>query len=152
MRQAQPLGEDHAGLRGPLIVGLQAGQYQIAMLVAKGVGQRRGHGKGISADRRQPLVFHMNRAVGPARQRFAEHLSRSSGSGRADHDFPAMLLAQPQRLLERVRVGLVHLEAGVLFANRPSALVDARLPLARGHLFEADSNLHFCIVDFLIAD
>src|SRR5262249_40741511 len=62
--------------------------------------------------------------------------------GRADDDLAAVLLLEAQRLFERVGVRLVHLEAGVAFANPRLAVVQARLPLARGHLFDADSYLH----------
>ena len=46
----------------------------------------------------------MQRAVGAASQGFANHLLNTRWSGRADHDFPAQLLAQPQRFLPPARV------------------------------------------------
>ena len=87
-------------------------------------------------------VFDVNRAVGAAGQRFADHLLHARRAGRADHHFAAVLLAQAQRLFERVGVGLVHLVADVLLANPRLVVVQARLPLARGHLLDANGNFH----------
>src|SRR5262249_40599698 len=52
------------------------------------------------------------------------------------------LFLQPQRLFERIGVGLVHLKAGVLFANPRFRVVETRLPLAGGHLLDADGGFH----------
>ena len=59
----------------------------------------------------------MNGAIGAARERFADHLRDARRPGRADDDFAAVLLLEPQRLFERVGVRLVQLEAGVLLAD-----------------------------------
>src|SRR5262249_9574341 len=59
-----------------------------------------------------------------------------------DDDLAAVLLLQTQRLLERIGVGLVHLEAGVGLANPGLLVVQAGLPLARGHLLDADRSFH----------
>ena len=91
---------------------------------------------------RQPIVFDVDGAVGAARQRLADHLRDARRPGRADDHFAAVLLLQPQRLFERVGVGLVHLEAGVLIANPGLVVVETRLPLAGGHLLDADGYLH----------
>ena len=85
----------------------------------------------------------MDGAVGAARQRLAQDLRRTCGPGRAHDHLAAMLFAKPQRLLEGVGVGLVHLEAGVLLAHGAPRLVDPRLPLAGWDLLDADGNLHF---------
>ena len=115
VRQAEPLGEDHAGLREALVVGLQAGEDQVELLVLHRRRERVGDHERVGAGER--VVFDVDRAVGAAGERFAEHLRDARGPGRADDHFPAVLLLQPQRLFERVRVGLVHLVAGVLLAN-----------------------------------
>ena len=65
-------------------------------------------------------------AVGAARERLANHLRGARGPGRADHDLAAVLLLEAQRLFERVGVGLVQLEAGVLVANPRLRLVHPR--------------------------
>ena len=59
----------------------------------------------------------MDGAVGAAGERLADHLGGAGRAGRADDDLAAVLLLQPQRLFERVGVGLVQLEAGVLVAD-----------------------------------
>src|SRR5688572_24705318 len=79
-------------------------------------------------------------AVGAARQRFANHLLHARRAGGTDHHLAAVLLAQPQRLLERIGVGLVHFIADILIANPGLGVVEAWLPLARGNLFDADRN------------
>src|SRR5689334_9022914 len=84
----------------------------------------------------------MNRAVGAARQRFANHLLNARRTGRADDHFPAVLLAEPQRLFERIGVRLVHLVADVLLADPGLVVVEPGLPLAGGDLFDADGDLH----------
>src|SRR5439155_27278510 len=61
---------------------------------------------------------------------------------RADDDFSAVLLFEPQRFFERVGIRLVHLVAGVLFANPGFRVVEAWLPLARGNLFDANGYFH----------
>ena len=66
----------------------------------------------------------------------------AGGAGRADHHFAAVLLLEAQALFEGVGVGLVQLEGGVLVADPGPLVVDARLPVARRDLLEADGNLH----------
>src|SRR5438552_18757404 len=84
----------------------------------------------------------MDRAVGAARERFANDLRDTRRPGRADDHFAAVLLFQTQRLFERVGVGLVHLEAGVAFTDPGLIVVQAGLPLARRHLLDANRNFH----------
>ena len=91
---------------------------------------------------RQAIVGYVDGAIGAARERFANHLCHARGPGRADHDFAVMLFLEPQRLFERVRVGLVHLEAGVLIADPGASLVETRLPVSRRNLFDADRDAH----------
>ena len=64
------------------------------------------------------------------------------GPGRHGDHLAAVRLAQPQRGLERVGVGLVHLEVGVGVANPGARLVGTHLPVAGDDLLDADSNLH----------
>ena len=84
----------------------------------------------------------LNRAVGAPRQRLANHLLDPRRPGRADDHFPAMLLAEPQRLLQRIGVRLVHLVADVLLADPRLVVGKPRLPLAGGDLLDANSYLH----------
>ena len=70
------------------------------------------------------------------------HLRGARRTGGAHHDLAAVLLLEPQRLLERVGVRLVELEAGVVVADPGLRLVDAQLPLARHDLLDADGDLH----------
>ena len=88
------------------------------------------------------VVFDVNRAVGAARQRLANHLLHPRRPCRADDHLAAVLLAQAQRLLERIGVRLVHLVADVLFADPGLVVAQARLPLAGGDLLDADGDLH----------
>ena len=84
----------------------------------------------------------MDRAIGAARQRLANHLGRTRRPGAADHDLSAVLLLQPQRFLERVGVRLIQFEAGVGITNPGLLIVDAQLPLAGHDLFDAHGYLH----------
>jgi len=83
----------------------------------------------------------MNRAIGAARERLANHLLDTRRTGAADHHFPAVPLAQSQRFLERVGVRLVHLVADVLLADPGLVVVEPRLPLAGRNLLDTDGDL-----------
>ena len=111
----QPLGQHDADLRVALIVGLQSGEDEIETLVRHGRGQRRRGDRGVSAGQR--LVLDVDGPVRAARQRFPDDLLHARGSGGAHHHFPAVLLAQPERFLQRVGVGFVQFVAGVLLAD-----------------------------------
>jgi hypothetical protein len=143
VRPAEPLGEDHADLREALIVGLQPGEDEVELLVLHRRRQRIARHERIGA--RQAIVLDVNGAIGAAGQRLANDLGHARGTGRADDHFTLVLLLQPQRLFERVGVGLVHLEAGVLLANPGLVVGQAGLPVACGYLLDADSNLHSSI-------
>src|SRR5207249_956004 len=112
-------------------------------LVLHRTGQRFGHNERVGAA--QPVVFDMNRAVGPARQRFADDLGHARRASRADDDFAGVLFLEAERFFERVSVRLVQFVAGVLLANPDSGFVEARLPLARGYLFDADGDFHLLL-------
>ena len=88
------------------------------------------------------LVLDVNRPVGSPRERFTDDLLHARRAGRAHDDFPAVLLAKPQRLFQRVGIGLVQLVAGILLADPRPALVQTRLPLTGGNLLDADGDLH----------
>src|SRR4030095_384094 len=66
----------------------------------------------------------------------------AGGTGRADDDFAAVFFPKPQRLFERIGVGLVHLIAAVLFADPRLCVVEPRLPLSRRDLLDANRNFH----------
>jgi hypothetical protein len=140
VRPAEPLGENHADLREALIVGLQPGEDQIELLVLHRRRQRIARHERIRA--RQAVVLDVDGAIGAAGQRLANDLGHARRTGRADDHFALMLLFQPQRLFERVGVGLVHLEAGVLLANPGLVVGQAGLPVAGRYLFDADGNFH----------
>ncbi len=91
------------------------------------------------------IVFDMDRAVGAASQRFANHLRDARGTGRADHHFAAALLLEPQRLLERVGVRLVHLVRRVRLADPGLVVVEPRLAVAGEDVLDTDRNLHVVI-------
>ena len=115
VRHAEPLGEHDADLPEALIVGLQAGEHEVELLVLDCRGERVGDRRGVG--RGQRVGLDVDRAIGAAGERLTNHLRRARRAGGADHDLAAVLLLEPQRLLERVRVGLVQLEAGVGVAD-----------------------------------
>ena len=67
----------------------------------------------------KPVVFEMDRAIGPLGESFAQYLLRARRAGRHHRHFAAMLLLLAQRLLEGIGVRLVHFVGNIL-AN-PSA-------------------------------
>ena len=142
MRHAQPLREDNSCLCRTLIVGLEAGEHEVECLLAYGVGEGARNDEGIGGYRREAVVLDVNGSVGAPRQRFTQHLARACRPGGADHDLAAVLFAETKRLLERVGVGLVHLERRILLAHAAFAVVDTRLPLAGGDLLDADGYAH----------
>ena len=115
MRDAEPLGEDDAGLAVALVVGLEAGEHEVELLVRHRRRERVGDDERVGRGER--VVLDVQRAIRAARERLADHLLHARRPGRADDHLAAVLLAQAQRLLERVGVGLVHLVADVLFAD-----------------------------------
>jgi len=140
VRAAEAFGEDDAHLREALIVGLQAGEHEIELLVLHRGGESIGRDERVRAG--QAVVLDVNRAIGAARERFTDDLGHARRPGRADHHLAAVLLLQAERFFERVGVRLVHLERGVLLADPGFRFVEAGLPLARGDLFDADRDLH----------
>ncbi len=80
--------------------------------------------------------------IGAARQRLADDRLHAGRSGRADHHFARVLLPQPQRLFERVGIGLVHLVAGVLLANPGLRVIQTWLPFAGRDLLDTNRYLH----------
>ena len=98
-----------------LVIGLQPGEHQIEVLVLHRRGQSLGDDKRVRSAKR--IVLDVNRAVGAAGERLADDRLHAGGAGRADDNLAAVFLPKPQRLFERVGIGLVHLVADVLFAN-----------------------------------
>ena len=88
------------------------------------------------------IALDVNRTIGAAGQRLAQHLGHARRSGADDEHLTAVLLAQAQRLFERVGVGLVQLPARVSVADPGLRLVDADLPFAGDDLLDADGNSH----------
>ena len=81
VRHAELLGEHDADLAEALVVGLQAGQHEVELLVADRAGQRLGDDEGVGG--RQRVRLDVDRAVGAARQRLAQHLRGPRRAGRA---------------------------------------------------------------------
>jgi hypothetical protein len=143
VRHPELLGEDDADLAEALVVGLQPRQHQLELLVADGGRERLGDAGRVG--RRQRVGLDVDGAIGPARQRLAQHLRGARRAGRADDDLAAVLLLEAQRFFERVGVRLVQLEAGVLVADPRARVVDAQLPLAGDNLFDAHGDFHFLL-------
>ena len=87
-------------------------------------------------------MLDMDGAIGPAGERFPQHLRCTGGPRGADDHLAAVPLAKTKRFFEGVGVGLVHLEAGVLFAHGAPRVIDPRLPFTRRHLLDAHRKLH----------
>ena len=69
----------------------------------------------------------------------------------ADHDhLAAMLFAQLQGFFEGVGVGLVDLEAQVVFFDPGSGGVDAQRRIAEGNLLNRDRDFHLIVFAMLI--
>ena len=84
----------------------------------------------------------MDSAVGALGEGFANGLRHARGTG-ADHDhFAAVLLAQLQGFFESVGVGLVDLEAQVVFVDPGSGGVHAQRRIAEGNLLDRYGDLH----------
>ena len=130
-----------------LIIGLQTGEHEIDLFILDRRGERASNR--VRVGRRQAVRFHVHGTIGAPRQRFPDHLRRPRGSGRADDHLAAVLLLEAQRLLERIRVRLVELEAGVLVANPGPGVVDTELPLARHDLLDAHGYLHAMQIEVL---
>ena len=120
MRPAQQFGEDHAGLRVSIIVGLQTGEDQVELFVL----DRCGEGlRGV--ERVQPnelVVFEVNGTVRSLGKRFAQDLLCASRAAGDDDDLAVMLFPLAQGLFEGVGVRLVDFVRDV-FANPRAAFV-----------------------------
>ena len=128
VRQAEPLGQDDAGLREALVVGLQPGQDEVELLVLHRGRERVGDDERVGA--RQAVVLDVNGAVGAAGQRFAQHLRDARRPAEQTTTSPPCFSFSRSALFERVGVGLVHLVAGVLLAD-PGPVVVERAAASR---------------------
>ena len=88
------------------------------------------------------VVFDVQRTVGAACERLAKDLLHPRRTGGTDHHLAAMLLAKAQAFLERIGVGFIHLVGDILLSNPGLVVAKPRLPLAGGHLLDADGDLH----------
>ena len=89
-------------------------------------------------------------AVGALGQGFANGLRNARRTG-ADHDhLAAVLFAQLQGFFQGVGVGLVDLEAQVVFVDPGSGGVDAQRRIAEGNLLDCDRDLHLNVFAMLI--
>ncbi len=144
MRKIQPLGQDDSSLGGSLIVRLQTRQNEVKLLDPERIGEDSGDRRRVGSS--QTIVFNMDSAIRTSSKRLTEYLCASRWSGRAHDNLAAMLLTQAKRLLERVGIRLVHLEACILLTNSTTCVIDPRLPLARRNLLDADGDVHVSIV------
>ena len=139
VRPAQQLGQNDAGLRIAIVIGLQAGKNQIELFVFNGGGEGAGRVVGIQADK--GIVFQMNGAIGALGQGLAQHLLGARRTGGNDDDFAAVLLFLAKGLFERVGVRLIHF-VGDVFANPGAGFVEFEGGVLLRHLLHADQNLH----------
>ena len=140
MRDAETFREHDAGRGVALVVGLEAGEHEVELLVGHRGRERVGNHERVGRAKR--VVLHVDRAVRATGERLTDHLLHARGARRTDDDFSTVFLAQPQRLFEGVGIRLVHLVADILLANPRLVVLEARLPLAGGHLLDAHCNLH----------
>ena len=89
--QPQQLGQNHAGLRVAVIVGLQPGEDQVKLFVFDGRGKGLGRVERIEAD--ELVVFEMNGAIRALGQRLAQHLLGPRRTAGNDHHFAFVLFA-----------------------------------------------------------
>ena len=68
----EPFGEDHACLGKALVVGLQAGENQVELLVLHGGGERACDHERVGTP--EPFVLDMNRTIGATCQRLTQDL------------------------------------------------------------------------------
>jgi hypothetical protein len=113
---------------------------EVDLLISERRRQRSRGAKGVG--RREVIALDMNGAVGAPGKRLPDHLRHARGPGRHDHDLAAVLLLEPQRLLERVRVRLVQFPTGVAIPHPGLGLVDANLPLSGDNLLDRDCDFH----------
>ena len=141
VRHAERLGEDDADLAEALVVGLQPGEHEIELLGLHRRGERVRDATRVGG--RQRVGLDVNR-----RGRRRGRAPRGSPAPRAPArreqttTSPPCFSFEAQRLFERVGVGLVQLEAGVLVADPGLLVVHAQLPLARHDLLDADGDFH----------
>ncbi len=138
VRPSQQLRQHHAGLRVAVIVGLQAGEDQIKLLIfncrrkcPRGVRRVQPHKTGI---------LKMNGTVRALGQRLAKHLLRPRRPGGNGDHFPAMLFFLPQSFFERKRVRLIHFVRNILTNPSPRLIQLERRILLR-NLLHAHQNL-----------
>ena len=122
MGQAEQLSQDHAGLPETHIVGLQAGEDQVAALLSFQSGRQRLR-RGVSIRSRKVVVFDQEAAISAFRQRLADRRGGSRRASRDGYHFSAVRFSDPQCLLERERVRIVHLVAEVGLADPAAAVV-----------------------------
>ena len=120
MRPPKQFGQQHAGLREAVIVGLQSGEDEVELLVLDGSGQHLGKVQRIEGD--EPVILQVNGSVSTFGQGFAQHLLRARRSGGDDHDFAAMLLALAQCFFQCIGIRLVDF-IGHVVANPRATLV-----------------------------
>src|SRR4030095_13328156 len=135
VRQAQAFSQYNACLGETHVVGLQTGQDQVEALFAHGLRKSSGHTKGIRTA--EAVVFDVDRPIGAAGKSFTNDLRDPRWTSRADDDFAAVFLFEPQRLFERVGVGLVHLVGRVGLTNPGLGFVKAWLAIPRRVLLDA---------------
>src|SRR5262249_24118029 len=111
VRKIEQSSEQYTGLAKAMIVALQSGENEMEFFFLDGCGKVRRRAKRIEL--RKIIVGDVNAAIRAFRQRFLDRLLHTLWSHRERDNFTTVLFFQPQRLFERVTVGLVHLKADV---------------------------------------
>ena len=139
MRQAEQFCEDDAGLGEAVVVGLQAGEDEIELLILDRSGERLGSIEGVEAH--EGGVFEVNGAIGTLGEGLAQDLLCASRAGGDDDNFTAVLFFLAECFLEGVGVGLVHL-VGDILADPGTGLVEFERCVFLRHLLHADQDFH----------
>ena len=84
----------------------------------------------------------MDGAVCALGEGFADRGADALGAGRKDHHFAAVLFLELKRLLESIRIGLVHGVLDIGFFNPFAGCVDADLGIALRNLLDGYDDLH----------
>ena len=138
VRPAQQLSQDNASLGIAVVIGLQAGEDQVELLIFYRGCESTCHVDSIESDKAR--VFEVNGPIGALGQSFAEHLLRVRWASGDDNDLAAVLFFLTQSLLKRVRVRFVDL-IGHIFANPGAGFVQLQWRVLLRHLFHANQDL-----------
>src|SRR5207237_3001161 len=112
VRPSQQFRQNHAGLRIAVVIGLQAGEDEVELLILDGSSECLGGVDGV--ERNEAGIFQMNGAVGSLGQRLAQYLLGARRSGSNRYYFAAVFFFLPQGFLKRIGIRFVDLVGDVL--------------------------------------